>query len=91
MTTATKRLTLDISPQTHRRLKTLASYGGITMKEFVLSRALPMIEASYTADETAYLLKGQKNKGRLLSAVHRKGKGGRAFVSLKELKHALGI
>lgn len=34
------RLTLEIPDETHRRLKTLAAYCGMTMKDFLLSRAL---------------------------------------------------
>lgn len=34
------RLTLDIPDDTHRKLKTLAAYLGMTMKDFLISRAL---------------------------------------------------
>jgi uncharacterized protein (DUF1778 family) len=34
------RLTLDIPDEIHRKLKTLAAYCGMTMKDFLLSRAL---------------------------------------------------
>ncbi len=34
------RLTLDIPDDTHRKLKTLAAYFGMTMKDFLISRAL---------------------------------------------------
>lgn len=91
MATETKRLTLDISPQTHRRLKTLASYHGVTMKEFMLSRVLPEIGVSKANDETVYLLKNRKNRERLLISASRDRKDNKSFNSLKALKHALGI
>jgi uncharacterized protein (DUF1778 family) len=34
------RLTLDIPDETHRKLKTLAAYLGMSMKDFLISRAL---------------------------------------------------
>ena len=32
------RINLDISVEQHRQLKTIASYAGISMREFILSR-----------------------------------------------------
>jgi uncharacterized protein (DUF1778 family) len=32
------RISLDVSPEQHRQLKTLASYAGLSMREFILSR-----------------------------------------------------
>ncbi|MDO8594147.1 MAG: hypothetical protein Q7R93_01360 [bacterium] len=90
----TKRLTLDMSVQEHRRLKTLASFHGVTMKDFLLSKVLlqekPRSRRSRT-DETAYLLKSPVNKRRLFESVRRTGKRNKSFGSLRELKHALGI
>jgi uncharacterized protein (DUF1778 family) len=40
------QLNIKISAEQHRQLKTLASYSGLTMKEFVLSRLL--VEAAET-------------------------------------------
>jgi len=89
-----KRLTLDMSAQEHRRLKTLASFHGVTMKEFLLSNTLlqekPRSRNGHR-DGTAYLLKSSANKWRLLTSVHRTAKRSKSFNSLKELKHALGI
>jgi uncharacterized protein (DUF1778 family) len=43
------RLTLEIPDDTHRKLKTLAAYCGMTMKDFLLSRALAPVERSSDA------------------------------------------
>lgn len=43
------RLTLDIPDDTHRKLKMLAAYFGMSMKDFLISRALPSAE-SRTSD-----------------------------------------
>ena len=40
------QLNIKISAEQHRQLKTLASYSGLSMKEFVLSRVL--VEAAET-------------------------------------------
>jgi len=32
------RISLDVSPEQRRQLKTLASYAGLSMREFILSR-----------------------------------------------------
>ncbi|RYD26310.1 MAG: DUF1778 domain-containing protein [Verrucomicrobiaceae bacterium] len=40
------RLTLEIPDDTHRRLKTLAAYFGMSMKDFLISRALAPAERS---------------------------------------------
>ncbi|RYD31983.1 MAG: hypothetical protein EOP86_16690, partial [Verrucomicrobiaceae bacterium] len=38
------RLTLDIPDDTHRKLKTLAAYFSMSMKDFLLSRAFGLVE-----------------------------------------------
>lgn len=49
------RLTLDIPDETHRKLKTLAAYFGMSMKDFLITRALPTEQAasSTTASDSA--------------------------------------
>ncbi len=50
------RLTLDIPDETHRKLKTLAAYFGMSMKDFLITRALPTEQAalaSNTASDSA--------------------------------------
>jgi ribosomal protein L4 len=32
------RISLDVTPEQHRQLKTLASFAGLSMREFILSR-----------------------------------------------------
>ena len=46
------RLTLDIPDDTHRKIKTLAAYFGMSMKDFLITRALPTEQAA-SASKTA--------------------------------------
>ncbi|MDP3996850.1 MAG: hypothetical protein Q8P86_04135 [bacterium] len=98
MTTSgvTKRLTVDMTSEEHRRLKTLAAFHGVTMKDYLLTKALFDKKAhgktkSAKRAETDYLLSNPANKKRLLNAVRRNRTGNRQFASLKDLKNALGI
>lgn len=83
MTTITKRLTIDLSEGDHKRLKLMSSIEGVSMKEFLLSRAF-----ENKSEETEYLLKGE-NKARILKALS--SKKGKTFDSLKDIKNAIGI
>lgn len=98
MTTLIKRLTLDVTADEHRRLKTLASFYGVTMKDFLLASVIDGGESGQKfrkktapGDETSYLLQSAPNKKRLLESLKRRAKGRKTFGSVKELKHALGI
>jgi len=88
-----KRLTIDLSKDEHFKLKVLASYEGLSMKDYLLSHALRdgKSDAKISKnDETEYLLKTKKNKDRIIKALSSK-KTGRTFSSIKDLKHALGV
>lgn len=98
MVTLIKRLTLDITADEHRRLKTMASFYGVTMKDFLLSKVIDYEKSekrtrhdSKTKNGTLYLFRSARNKKRLLQSATRNGKGRKSFNSIKELKHALGI
>ncbi|GEM_PF-6946156 len=78
----------------HRRLKTMASFHGVTMKDFLLGNVLSeqkVPRKNSRTTETVYLLKSPANKRRLLAALKRSGTHRKSFGSVKELKHALGI
>lgn len=78
------KVTLDMSAEEHRQLKTLAAFSGMTMKDFILSRALEL-------DETEYLLKSPANAARLAEAVKSPSAARVGFNSIEELRRALGI
>ena len=84
------RLTIEIDPEQHRQIKTLATFSGMTIKEFILSKTLgPQRLAS--GDTTDHLLGSAKNAERLRNAIATPDSEHRVFESVEELKHALGI
>lgn len=87
------RLTIEIEPEQHRQIKTLATFAGMTIKEFILSKTItpssslpPPVE-----DTTARLLSSPKNAKRLRSAISSKTPKHLIFESTEDLKRALGI
>lgn len=83
------RLTIEIEPEQHRQIKTLATFEGMTIKEFILSRTL--LQKTKKLDTTEKLLSHPKNKARLLEAIQAPRKDYLAFETIEELKDALGI
>lgn len=85
------RLSIEIDPEQHRQIKTLATFEGMTIKEFILSRTLPDSESAENNDATEQLLSDPKNRERLLSAIQTPRKENLVFETVEELKDALGI
>ncbi len=90
------RVTLDIPSEAHRQLKTLAAFSGMTMKDFILNRALGAKTAAKKTrvkpdemDETAYLLSKPANAARLEAALNSKKRV--SFASEEELRRAIGL
>jgi hypothetical protein len=84
------RLTIEIEPEQHRQIKTLATFSGMTIKEFILSKTLgPQQNAS--GDATDRLMGSAKNAARLREAMATPDSEHRVFKSLEDLKNALGI
>jgi hypothetical protein len=61
------RLTIEIEAEQHRQIKTLATFAGMTIKEFILSKTLTPSSAQpqQSEDTTARLLSSPKNAKRL--------------------------
>jgi uncharacterized protein (DUF1778 family) len=85
------RLTIEIEPDQHRQIKTLATFAGMTIKEFILSRTLPPKKSAEKMDTTDKLLSDPKNKARLLAAIKTPREDHFVFETMDELKDALGI
>ena len=84
------RLTIEIEPEQHRQIKTLATFAGMTIKEFVLMKTLgPQKDTSGDASEQ--LLGSERNATRLREAIATPESEHRVFQSVDELKDALGI
>ena len=84
------RLTIEIDPEQHRQIKTLATFCGMTIKEFILARTLgPRREVA--GDATDRLMGSAKNAARLREAIATPASEHRVFESMQDLKDALGI
>lgn len=83
------RLSIEIDPEQHRQIKTLASFSGMTIKEFILSKTLESSEPEM--DTTEKLLSSPKNRKRLMDAMNEPKSNHIVFESVEELERALGI
>ena len=83
------RLTIEVHPEQHRQIKTLATFSGMTIKDFILSRTLGSSEEP--ADATEELLSSPENAKRLRKAIATPASKHHVFETLEDLKGALGI
>jgi uncharacterized protein (DUF1778 family) len=61
------RLTIEIEPEQYRQIKILATFEGVTIKEFILSRTLQ--QKTEKLNTTEKRLSHSRNKARLLEAI----------------------
>ncbi len=87
------RLTIEIEPEQHRQIKTLATFSGMTIKEFILAKTLNISrkEDRGSDDTTERLLASPTNAKRLRKAVSSPTPEHLVFDSIEDVKHALGI
>lgn len=85
------RLSIEIDPEQHRQIKTLATFEGMTIKEFILNRALPSKKDVKEVDATEKLLSHPENRKRLLESIKAPREGNLVFETIEELEDALGI
>ena len=87
------RLTIEIEPEQHRQIKTLATFAGMTIKEFILSKTVTpsSVPPQKSADTTTLLLGSPKNAKRLREAIGAKTPKHLIFETTEDLKRALGI
>lgn len=85
------RLSIEIDAEQHRQIKTLATFEGMSIKEFILSRTLQGQKPVGETDTTDKLLSHPKNRARLLASISEASSESRFFESIEDLKDALGI
>ncbi len=86
------RLTIEIEAEQHRQIKTLATFAGMTIKDFILSKTLaPSNPSLPSGDTTSRLLGSPKNAKRLRKAIASKTPEHLVFETTEDLKRALGI
>jgi len=84
------RLTIEIEANQHRQIKTLATFAGMTIKEFILAKTLGTGD-EVEPDATERLRSSPKNSKRLREAIMTPPAERRVFESTEDLKNALGI
>lgn len=86
------RLTIEIDADQHRKIKTLATFAGMTIKDYILEKTLsPSVPVKQEGDTTTKLLSSPKNAARLRKAISSATPKHLIFKNEKELKDALGI
>lgn len=99
------RLTLEIPDEAHRRIKTLAAFHGMTMKEYVLRKTLeekddssqllpssPWRVKPESMDETEWIQSNPWLVDRIRSSIEQVKNGqSQTFDSVEEVRNALGI
>lgn len=83
------RLSIEIEPEQHRQIKTLASYEGMTIKEFILKKTLAADEEEM--DTTEMLLSSPTNRARLMESLNSPKELRRVFSSIEEFENEFGI
>lgn len=83
------RLSIEIEPEQHRAIKTLATFSGMSIKDYILKMAIP--QKAVTTDDTDLLLSSPQNAKRLSEAMATPAESHKAFESINELKKVLGI
>ena len=83
------RLSIEIDPEQHRQIKTLATFAGLSIKDYIIHKTLP--SKTKEADTTNHLLSSPANAKRLRDALETPRSDYRVFETMKDLEDALGI
>ena len=83
------RLSIEIDQEQHRQIKTLATFAGMSIKDYILHKTLN--PTTKETDATGQLLGSPKNARRLNEALNTPPSEHVTFKSLKDLEDALGI
>lgn len=84
------RLSIEIEPEQHRQIKTLATFEGLSIKEYILRKTL-CSDDRVQEDATEFLLSSPKNAQRLRDSIDTPKSEHVVFQSLDDLKDALGV
>ena len=83
------RLSIEIDPDQHRQIKTLATFAGLSIKDYIIQKTLP--SKTKEVDTTEHLLSSPANAKRLRDALETPRSDYRVFETMKDLEDALGI
>jgi uncharacterized protein (DUF1778 family) len=82
------RLSIEIDPEQHRQIKILATFAGLSIKDYILQQTLPRKKE---LDATEHLLSSPANAQRLLDALNTPRSECVAFETMEDVQNALGI
>lgn len=83
------RLSIEIDSDQHRQIKTLATFAGLSIKDYIIQKTLP--SKIKEVDTTEHLLSSPANAKRLRDALETPRSDYRVFETMKDLEDALGI
>ena len=83
------RLSIEIDPEQHLQIKTLATFAGLSIKEYILQKTLP--SKTKDIDTTDLLLSSAANSKRLRDALETLRSDYLVFETMKDVEDALGI
>ncbi len=89
MWSAMSRLSIEIDPEQHRQIKRLATFAGLSIKEYILQKTLPA--KAKAMDTTDLLLSTPANAKRLMDGLDTPPSEYIVFETMKDLEDALGI
>lgn len=82
-------MSIEIDPEQHRQIRTLATFAGLSIKEYILQKTLPT--KTKAMDTTDLLLSSPANAKRLMDALDTPPSDHIVFETMKDLEDALGI
>jgi len=83
------RLSIEIEPDQHRQIKTLATFSGMTIKDYILSKTIA--GKTEVPDATDQLMSSPSNARRLKEAIDAPTSEHLVFESIEDLEDALGV
>jgi len=83
------RLSIEIEPEQHKQIKMMATYSGLSIKDYILLKTLP--RKTEAEDATEALMKHSKNADRLRAALAVDASEHVVFDSMEDLNDALGV
>lgn len=76
------RLSIEIPDQQHQQIKAMAAISGLSLKDYILEKTLPVQEETYTEDELSALRELEKFLAPRIAEVER---GEASFIGIEDI------